>query len=233
MRLLESVSMRAVLAVTVALVALAGCKKKREGLPPAQEWSVPELGALDVPGAPPGLANPHGGGGNPHGEGMAFDGTDPHAGIDMSGMGGDPHANVDMSGVDVTQMLPPPDPSRPIDPNRRITGVVKLDPKLKDRVKPSSVLFVFAKRPGPDGEPTGFPIASDKLVWTDATQLAFSLTDEDLMSAGSELTGDVILMARIDQDHDAISKQSGDVVGQLRVKIPADNVALTLGEVLQ
>jgi hypothetical protein len=39
-------------------------------------------------------------------------------------------------------------------------------------------------------------------------------------------------MARYDQDADAISKQPGDVTGQIRVKIPAENVKLSLDTVL-
>jgi hypothetical protein len=39
-------------------------------------------------------------------------------------------------------------------------------------------------------------------------------------------------MARYDQDSDAMSKQPGDVTGQLRVKIPAVNVKLALDTVL-
>ena len=36
-----------------------------------------------------------------------------------------------------------------------------------------------------------------------------------------------------DQDGDAISKQPGDVMGQVKVKVPADNVTLFLDDVLQ
>ena len=52
------------------------------------------------------------------------------------------------------------------------------------------------------------------------------------MVAGTELTGDVVVSARYDQDSDAISKQPGDVTGQLRVKVPADKLVLTLDTIL-
>jgi hypothetical protein len=52
------------------------------------------------------------------------------------------------------------------------------------------------------------------------------------MSAGTELTGDVVLMARVDQDEDAGSRQPGDVTGQVRVKVPADKVTVTFDTVL-
>jgi hypothetical protein len=41
-----------------------------------------------------------------------------------------------------------------------------------------------------------------------------------------------VITARYDQDGDAISKQPGDITGQLRVKVPAENVSLVLDNVL-
>ena len=46
------------------------------------------------------------------------------------------------------------------------------------------------------------------------------------------VTGDVVIMARIDQDGDAISKQPNDIVGQVRVKVPAQNANITLDTLL-
>ena len=63
-------------------------------------------------------------------------------------------------------------------------------------------------------------------------ELPFEMTEKQAMIAGTELTGDVVVTARYDQDGDALSKQPGDIVGTLKVKIPAENVTLTLDEVL-
>ena len=52
------------------------------------------------------------------------------------------------------------------------------------------------------------------------------------MIAGTKLEGEVIISARYDQDHDAISKQPGDVAGTLKVKVPADNLVLVLDQPL-
>jgi hypothetical protein len=52
------------------------------------------------------------------------------------------------------------------------------------------------------------------------------------MVAGTELSGDVVVMARYDQDSDAMTKEPGDVTGQLRVKVPANDVKLSLDTVL-
>ena len=40
------------------------------------------------------------------------------------------------------------------------------------------------------------------------------------------------MIARYDQDSDALTKQPGDVIGQVRVKVPVDHIKLTLDTVL-
>jgi len=75
------------------------------------------------------------------------------------------------------------------------------------------------------------PLAAEKLTW-DKNELAFELTDANAMIAGTALAGDVVITARYDHDGDVMSKQPGDVTGQLRVKIPADGVKLYLDTIL-
>jgi hypothetical protein len=162
------------------------------------------------------------------------DPSNPHAGVDMN----NPHAGVDMNnphgaGADVSQLgLPPPDPSRPIDPAHHVKGVLKIHPKAKDRVKPGAAVFLIVKRADDSGQPTGTPLAVEKLTW-DKDGQPFELTEKQAMIAGTQLTGDVVVIAHYDQDGDAISKQPGDVMGQVKVKIPADGVNLFLDDVLQ
>ncbi|HEY0479782.1 MAG TPA: hypothetical protein VGD37_19820 [Kofleriaceae bacterium] len=245
----------AILASCGVLVA-AGCSKKAsDGLPPATEWqtspgAVAGATAEAVPplSPPPGMrarpSNPHAGvdmgGGdpsNPHAGVDMGDGdpSNPHAGVDMGG--GDPanpHAGVDMSGggTDVTKLgLAAPDPDRPIDPSHRVAGVIRIDAKAKDRVKPGTSVFLIVKRAGADGAPSGPPLAVDKLTWS-GDGMAFELTEAQAMVAGTDLSGDVVVTARYDQDSDALSRQPGDVTGQVRVKIPAEHVTLTLDTVL-
>jgi len=236
------------LALSLALCAAAACSKKKnesEGLPPAQNWS----------GDPSGMAQPAQQPNNPH---AAADPTNPHAGVDPSNphagvdMGGDPanpHAGIDMNnphggtdpanphagmGADVSQLgLPPPDPNRPIDPSHHVKGFVKIHPKAKDRVKPGTAVFLIVKRADASGQPTGTPLAVEKLEWGAGDTVPFELTEQQAMIAGTQLTGDVVVIAHYDQDGDAISKQPGDVMGQVKVKIPADNVTLFLDDVLQ
>ncbi len=222
----------------VLLLATVGCtsKKSQEGLPPATEWQ-----SADQPG---GMAKP---------TAVAPSTGDPHAGMTMGGGQSDPHAGVPgapplgggqsqhggMGGaaggdptVDVTQMgLSAPDKNRPIDPNRRIKGILKVTAKAKDKLRPAGAIFLIVKRSNADGQPTGAPLAVDKVTWT-KDSMAFELTEAQAMVAGTELTGEVLVMARYDQDSDAMTKQPGDVVGMTRVKIPADNVVLELDTIL-
>jgi hypothetical protein len=169
------------------------------------------------------------------------DPSDPHAGVDMSGDGdsSNPHAGLGATGnphgtggTDVTKLgLSAPDPDRQIDPGHRVTGVIGIAAKAKDRVKPGNAVFLIVKRAGPDGAPSGPPLAVDKLTWT-GDGMPFELTEAQAMIAGTDLSGDVIVTARYDQDGDALTKQPGDVTGQLSVKIPADRVKLMLDTVL-
>jgi hypothetical protein len=217
------------LVVIAAIGALTACKdkSKSEGLPPAQEWSA---SAGTLPPAP-GAANPHAGmnphaGANPH-AGMAPPnphGADPHAGIDMN----NPHGSPNVAAMG----LPPPDPNRKINPNNKVAGTIKVHAKAKDRVKPGTSVFVIVKKAGPDGAPVGPPLAVEKLTWGTG-DLAFEMTEKQAMIAGTELTGDVVVTARYDQDGDALSKEKGDISGSIRVKVPAEKVTLTLDEILQ
>ncbi len=241
----------AIWAAAVGVLAAAGCSKKsQDGLPPASEWqSAPQ--AASAPAAPdpdeviphftppPGMiakeSNPHAGldmddPSNPHAGLDMGDPSNPHAGLDMNGDGepDNPHGG----GTDVTKLgLEAPDPDRPIDPSHRIAGTIGVDPKAKDKLKPGTSVFLIVKRAGADGAPSGPPLAVDKLTWT-GDGMAFELTEAQAMVAGTDLSGDVVVMARYDQDSDALSRQPGDVTGQVRVKIPAEHVKLMLDTVL-
>ena len=221
------------LVIAAALCAFA-CKdkKKTEGLPPAPDWRE---NPGNLPPASPAAQNPHGN--NPHG-GMGGMGGNPHAQNPHGSAMPPGHPPVDQmhggaggGSPDVTAMgLKGPDPARPINPNNRVKGLIKVHAKAKDRVAAGGTVFVIVKR-SIDGAPSGPPLAVDKLTWGKG-DLPFEMTEKQAMIAGTELTGEVVVTARFDQDGDAGSKQPGDVVGSIRVKIPADKVTLTLDEVL-
>lgn len=231
--------MRAALGVSLAwsVVLLVGScsRKSNQGLPPAEGWDQNSLaGVAPIDRGPRAQGvDPHAGvpGAPPLGPGDDGEGDveNPHG--DMGGMGmgeANPHAG----GVDVTQLgIEGPDPNRKIDPSRRIKGTIRVHAKAKSRVTANGAVFVVVKRAGADGQPTGMPLAVEKLAWA-GDALPFELTEANAMAAGTELSGDVVVSARFDQDSEAISKQPGDVTGQVRVKIPADKVELTLDTVL-
>jgi hypothetical protein len=226
-------------AAAVGVLAAVGCSKKsQDGLPPASEWQTAREGSAPAPPeddepiphfTPPAAMTARES--NPHAGMDMGDPSNPHAGLDMDGDGApdNPHGG---GGGDVTRLgLAAPDPDRPIDPSHRVTGTITIDPKARDKVKSGTAVFLIVKRAGPDGAPAGSPLAVDKLTWT-GDGMAFELTEAQAMVAGTDLSGDVVVMARYDQDSDALSKQPGDVTGQVRVKIPADHVKLTLDTVL-
>lgn len=233
------------------LALFAGCSSKKtndQGLPPAQEWGANQ-GAPDQP--PAAAAIPHAGGDQnlPPPSVVDENGQDPHAGLRgtppagiLDDNGNDPHAGIagtgganphgGPAGMDTSTMgALAPDPNRPIDPAHHIRGLIKVHPKAADRAKTGGAIFVIVKQADATGAPTGTPLAVDKLTWT-GKDLPFELTEGQAMIKGTQLTGDVVIVARYDQDGDAITKQPGDITGQLRVKVPAENVSLFLDTVL-
>ncbi len=110
---------------------------------------------------------------------------------------------------------------QPIDPAHRVRGMLKLAKAVADRVKPEGIIYLMAKTPDAAGKPTGTAMAVDRLNWKGDGQ-AFEL---------GGATGDVLVIARYDQDEDGMTTQPGDVVGMARVKVPADNVVIELSTI--
>lgn len=219
--------MRIAPVVVASLLAVACSKKSTDGLPPAQDWSSGQPGG-EVQPQQPGAAKKV----NPHV--VEDQGLPPgHPPMDNGLPPGHPpmEGSSAPSGPDVTQMgFSAPDPNRKLDPNKRIRGTIKVDPKAKANVKAGGAIFLIVKKADANGQPSGPPLAVDKVTYADG--LRFELTEAHAMVAGTELTGDVVVTARYDQDSDAISKQPGDVTGMTKVKIPAENVELKLDTVL-
>ena len=209
--LLDSPGMRVGLrAWAFVLIATFGCKKKsHEGLPPAPDFhqNNADISAMQRP------------------EAVQPPSDDPHAGMNVDEGDGDEMEEGS------TGQLPPghPDPTANAhattsnDPALRIKGVLKVSPKLKDRLKPGAVVFLFVKTVGGDGKPAGAPVAVDRLDWT---------ADGEAFELGSTVPGEVFVMARFDQDGDAMKAQPGDVTAQVKVKVPADKVELTLDTIV-
>ena len=250
MTLLSSPAVTTLTKIALVLAVAAGCSSKKsndQGLPPAQEWGANQ----GTPQPPAGAANPHAGGDQnlPPPSVVDENGNDPHAGlrgappagiVDENGndphaglaAGANPHGGGGPAGMDTTTMgALAPDPNRPIDPKHHIRGLIKVGAKAADHAKSGGAIFLIVKQADPTGQPTGTPLAVDKLTWT-GKDLPFEMTEGQAMIKGTQLVGDVVITARYDQDGDAISKQPGDITGQLRVKVPAENVSVVLDNVL-
>lgn len=210
----------------------AGCdSKKPEGLPPAKDWQAPGAASDLAPMPEPrGAGDPHAGvpGAPPLGGGGG--GADPHAGVpgapQMGGGGG--------GGVDVAQMgLPAPDPMKPVDPNKYLEGTVSLGAAHAGKVPAGSVVFLAVRAADPStGNGVGMPLATEKLVVGSSWPLVFKLDESKSMVGGTGFTGDVVIMGRFDQDSNPMSKQPGDIVGQVRTTIPSKGLEITLENVL-
>lgn len=208
--------------IIVAAVFLVACDKKKddlEGLPPADDWQAQAPGMTGGQGG--GAADPHAGMNNPH-AGMDMD--NPHAGMDMdnphAGMEDNPHAAMGGGG-------------EAADPTKYLRGIITAADDVKDRVKSGSTVFLMVRKVGPDGQAAGPPIAVDiKTIST--LPASFNLDGTGPMAGmGGTFEGEVVVAARLDQDGDAGTKQAGDVEGELKTKIPADSLVLTLDTVRQ
>ena len=199
--------MRSVHLVCLGIVATfgwIGCKdsSSTNQYQPAQQWNSPNV-------APSGA-----GPGNPHA-------NTPHP--------GHPHGTQHPSGGDVTALgLPPPDPNRAIDSSKFLRGTLVGTKETTPLIKLGAVVFISVKRLNPEtGQGMGPPLAVEKLKLTQLP-MPFQLSEAQAMISGTQFEGDVVITAWTDQDQDAMTKQSGDIIGQVRSKIPSDGIKLTL-----
>ena len=113
-----------------------------------------------------------------------------------------------------------------------LSGVIKLDDKVKDKVAAGDTIFVVAratKRARP-GRARRSPCRSSTV---DKWPLKFSLDSRDAMLAGTTLSGKVVVTVRVDKDGDAITKNPGDVIGQSKpCEPPKKDVVVSLDKVL-
>ena len=89
-----------------------------------------------------------------------------------------------------------------------VAGRVTIAPGLADRVAGTDVLYVIVRRP--QGPPR--PIAV-KRITRPRFPVEFAVTRDDVMIRGTELTGMVEVVARLDKDGSAGPAQPGDMEG--------------------
>jgi hypothetical protein len=205
----------------IAASMLVACSGE-EPLPEAQSWQAPS----PVPGQA-GSDNPHAGMASPH-AGMA----NPHAGMDPHG-GANPHAGMDPhGGANPLAGFDPPDPNRAIDPNRYLRGAIRPLDEVAGNIERGDIIFVSVKPIDPaSGEVVGGTIAAERLI-VGEFPLAFSLSEQNLMVAGTSFEGHVVIEARVDSDGEALTRLPGDVEGAVRAEIPAAELDLVLDSII-
>jgi len=123
--------------------------------------------------------------------------------------------------LDVGNLPPPPEGS--------VSGVIKVAPAVADKVKPGDTIYVIARNGA-----TNAAIAVVRLTAPAQWPLPFMLSGSHTMQPGSGLFGKVKVEARVDKDGDAMTKNPGDVVGEVQglVEVPATDAVITLDKVL-
>lgn len=109
-------------------------------------------------------------------------------------------------------ILPPPPPAEPgarpsVASLPGVQGTVNVDPTVG--AVPEGVLYIIVRVSGRDDGP---PLAVKPMAAE--VPVSFSITEADSMIPGTPLVGDLDIIARLDQDGDAFSRQEGDLEGR-------------------
>ena len=110
-----------------------------------------------------------------------------------------------------------------------VEGEIALSPTLKQKAKVGTVLFLSIRQD--QGGTPGQVLAVDRFE-AKALPVRFSVDASKAMVPGTSFAGDVLIMARIDQDGDAMTKSPGDLQGMAKARIPAKDVRVTIDTVL-
>jgi hypothetical protein len=117
------------------------------------------------------------------------------------------------------------------DPKTVVAGVLRLDDKVKAKVKEGDAIFLVARQHDPAGGKG--PILAVKKLTAGKWPAPFQLDSRDAMMAGTKLAGKVVLYVTVDKDGDAITKNPGDVTGTSRpLDVPSEKVVVTLDTLL-
>jgi hypothetical protein len=197
--------MRIVMRAVLVLLVFVGCgKSKAEGMPAAPDWTGGSNEVLDPGGFNGQVAKPEAPDDDVHNRLQQGDSDESAAPQEEP----DPHVKTG-----------------PADPNAHVKGTIKLAEKAKAHIKDGGTVFLSVKKLGPDGKPVGSALAVDKVDWRDGA--TFNVT-----GIGGDTSGDLVVIAHYDQDGNASSTEPGDVLGQTKIKVPADNVQIVLDTVV-
>ena len=109
-----------------------------------------------------------------------------------------------------------------------VSGTIRIDDALKDKLPASAILFIVARPAGEMASPV-----SVKRVDAVTFPVNFTLEADHLMMGGS-VPDKLVVTARLDQDGDAISKSPGDLTGAAKEPVApgATGVDVVLSEVI-
>jgi len=109
-----------------------------------------------------------------------------------------------------------------------LRGTIRIAPELAERVPNGAVLFLIA-RTGPAGPPTAV-----RRIAEPSFPLDFSIGPDDRMIAALPFEGPFQLVARVDVDRDAVTRNPGDLQGEAdgAFEPGASGIEIVIDEVL-
>jgi cytochrome c-type biogenesis protein CcmH len=123
---------------------------------------------------------------------------------------------------------PPPGPETAARTGPPLRGTIRIAPDLAERVPAGAVLFLIA-RTGAPGPPTAV-----RRIANPSFPLEFSIGPDDRMIAAMPFQGPFQLVARVDADRDAITRNPGDLQGEADGSFEpgASGIEIVIDEVL-
>ena len=188
------------------VVGGAACDRGVEPFDPSERVAAPDLSKIFPPGAERAPKDPA----------MAARGAPPP---------GVPGATPGMRGAPPGMAAAPAGAEAGGEP---IQGRIVLSGELAPRVPKDAVLFLIART-----SDAGPPVAV-KRIPDPVFPLDFEIGPGDRMMEGIPFTGPFQLTARVDADHNAATRNPGDLQGQSRERVPpgARDVELVIDQVL-
>ncbi|OGQ90269.1 MAG: hypothetical protein A2289_20235 [Deltaproteobacteria bacterium RIFOXYA12_FULL_58_15] len=119
-------------------------------------------------------------------------------------------------------------PALPAVAGGEISGSIAIAKELEQDAKAGDAIFVMARNAA-----TGSLVAVTR-VQASEFPIAFQLEGNAAMHNNTALAGKVRLEVRLDKDGDAMTREAGDLVGEVAqlVPIPTNDVVVTLSEKL-
>ncbi len=106
-------------------------------------------------------------------------------------------------------------------------GKISIAAALKDKAKAGDTLFIIARK-----SEAGPPLAA-KRETVSTFPIEYTLGAENVMMAGSDWSGEVVVTARVDKDGNATTKNPGDLVGKTKpITVGSQSADIVIDEAL-